>query len=143
MFRFTIRELLLLTVIVAVVVAWRQDRSRLARLSGELKSRNYELAVMRTDLAKDPAHFFNMETARLREQLEKKGPLVGYLLRGRRTPGVPFDQTMAAMLERRQQLERDADAAGYIITISSEGPTLVPRWEGSWNESSPSKPNET
>jgi len=143
MFRFTIRELLLMTVIAAVCVAWRQDRSRIARLSGELKSRNYEVAVMRTDLAKDPAHFFNMETARLREQLERKGPVVSYLLRGKRTPGVPYDQTMAAMLQRRHQLERDADAAGYVVTMSTDGPILVPKWEDTWNEGPPSNPNET
>ena len=36
-FRFTIRELLLLTVIVAVCAAWWADRSRLAAAFGELK----------------------------------------------------------------------------------------------------------
>jgi hypothetical protein len=49
MFKFTIRELLLLTLVVALGVAWRIDRSRLVeRLSLEL--RNVKLLIAERDI---------------------------------------------------------------------------------------------
>jgi hypothetical protein len=103
MFRFTIRELLLLTVIAALSVVWWLEHSTLSRLSDELKSRNDQLAVLRAGLDKGPVNFFNMETERLREQLTKRKPLVSYLWPGsQKTVSPQQDPVLEAMWARRE-----------------------------------------
>jgi hypothetical protein len=120
MFRFTIRELLLLTIIAALSVAWWLER----------KSLNAQLAFMRTE--KGPLELFHAETERLRKQLikrESRGPLVHYL--GQKLMRNHFDGYRSFArdaIKAREQLESDADAAGYIITMGREGMTLEPKW---------------
>src|SRR5262245_20175233 len=108
--RFTIRDMLWLTVIAALIVVWWLDRTMLASLSDELKSRNEELAVLRSG----PDFVFHEETARLENELKKREPLVRFPepLPPRRPFSVqpyhdPWQQAMLA----RQKLEKDADAA--------------------------------
>jgi len=74
MFRFTIRDVLWLTVVVALGVAWWLEHTTLASLSDELKSRKEELAVLRSG----PNYLFHEETARLEKELKKRGPLVRF-----------------------------------------------------------------
>jgi hypothetical protein len=134
MFRFTIRELLLLTVIAALSVVWWQDRNSLSRLSDELKSRNEQLVV----LQKQPVETFDLETARLREQLTKRGPLSHFLSsEPYRRP--LYDNVWLEALKARRRLEKDADAAGYVIRGSADGVTLElePKWKDSWKEHPP------
>jgi hypothetical protein len=134
MFRFTIRELLLLTVIAALSIAWWLEHRTRSRLSDELKSRNDKLAVLRADLDKGPANFFNMETERLREQLTKQKPLVLFLWPGEHKSVRPQRDPVLEAMQARRELEREADAAGYVIGMGKDGPTLEPKWEGTWNE---------
>jgi hypothetical protein len=140
MFRFTIRDVLWLTVIAALSVAWWLEHSTRSRLSDELKSRNEELAVLRSG----PDFFFHEETARLENELKKREPLFRFPepLPPKRPFSVqpyhdPWQQAMLA----RQKLEKDADAAGYLITAGKDGrPTLEPK-PGYWKER-PSPPGE-
>ena len=132
MFRFTIRELLLLTVIAAVGIGWWQEHSRLASLANELKSRNEQLAALRGG----PNFYFHMETARLEEELKKRGPLVRFLgpLPRRSFFVEPYHDPWQQAMLARQKLEKDADAAGYVITAGKDGrPTLEPK-PGYWKE---------
>jgi len=133
MFRFTIRELLLLTIIAALSVGWWLERN-------ELKSREAELAFMRAD----PIRVFNGETERLREQLNKQEPLAVYLgttLRKNIVSQSPWDYAILA----RQNLQRDADTAGYVIALGRDGRLMLePKWLGSIPVSrKPSPKNET
>src|SRR6266850_902115 len=126
MFRFTIRELLLLTVIAALGIGWRLEHSTLASLSNELKSRNEQLAALRGG----PNFYFHMETARLEEELKKRGPLVRFLgpLPRRSFFVEPYHDPWQQAMLARQKLEKDADAAGYVITAGKDGrPTLEPK----------------
>ena len=140
MFRFTIRDVLWLTVVVAISVMLWREHNTLSRLSSELKSRNDELALLRSG----PDFYFHEETARLEKELKKRGPLVRFL--GPPPQERPILQPsyrnswQQAMLAR-QKVESDADAAGYAITTGDDGrPTLEPK-PGYWKER-PGPPGE-
>src|SRR5262245_45456839 len=78
MFRFTIRELFLLTVIAALVVAWWVERRSLRRLADELRSQNKklekQLAVAATEsgMRKQTLETLVLENSRMDEQLRKR-----------------------------------------------------------------------